>query len=341
MRKPKKWTETQAKADVPAGHVNVLELLRKGQLALYEEHKEKEKSRIHTVRGGSAGAVIDGEVFGECVRRAHLRYQGIDVPLDEEIELMTRQGEQNEEIFIKELQAAGVRVMTQDDVGLQLEMFGSKFIGSPDIALVLGEDGVPSLGIENKNISSASKAKTVHFELKPDPKHIIQAATYSYRMGQLLGRDPLPYQLIYSSRVIWQAYTLPKVVLEMIKKNPIDVEYRYGKLSGIKPFHRVYFLGWTDEGFLKYTTHGYDDWVVTAVKAEHLDKHAEVVAKLMGETQHLGPRPSTKNLDGSRGYSACNFCPFSEVCDEYEEYTEWLDHARLLADSAHKKRAKV
>lgn len=333
------WMNTQA-VRAPKGHVNVLELLRKGQYALYKEHQEKEKSRINTIRGGSAGAVIEGEVLGECVRRAHLRYHGIDTPLDETIELMTRQGEQNEEIFLKELKAAGVKVMTQDAVGLQLEMFGTTFIGSPDIALVLGEDGKPTIGIENKNISGISKAKTVHYELKPDTKHMIQAATYSYRIGQMLGSGPLPYQLIYSSRVLWQAYSLSKVAKAAVEKNPIDVDVKWGKIQSIRPFHRVYYLDWTDDGRLCYYTDGYKDWVTTELKGEHLDKHAEVVAVLLEQTQDLGPRPSLRNLDGSKGYSPCNYCPFSDVCDEYEDnYLEWKDHAKLLADALHSKRA--
>jgi hypothetical protein len=344
MKKAKgTWMSTQAKMDVPKGHVNVLALLRKGQLKLYEDAQAKEASRINTIRGGSAGAIIDGQVYGECVRRAHLRYEGLDTPLDEEIELMTRQGEQNEEIFIKELKASGTRVLTQDDVGLQLDLFGTKFIGSPDIALVLDDSDRPSLGIENKNISGISKAMGTHYELKPDAKHMIQAATYSYRLGQLLGIPHLPYQLIYSSRVVWQAFSLSKKASEAVQNNPIDVEYKYGKLHSIKPFHRVYYLDWTEDDRLKYTTHGYKDWVVTNVTKSSLDYHADVVANKLKASGNLGPRPTTLHIDGSRGYSPCNYCPFQPVCDEHEDgsYEEWLDHAQLLSVAAHKKRAKI
>lgn len=334
---------TQAQMNVPEGHINVLQKLREGQLAIYKEHQAKEAGRINTIRGGSAGSIIDGEIHGECVRRAHLRYEGIDTPLEETIELMTRQGEQNEEIFIKELRAAGVKLLTQDDVGLQLDILGSTFIGSPDIALVLGEDGKPSLGIENKNISGISKAKGTHYEMKPDAKHMIQAATYSYRLGQLIGKPHLPYQLIYSSRVVWQAYSLSKVAKAAVEANPIDVEYKYGKLHSIRPFHRVYYLDWTADDKLKYITHGYKDWVVTDVTKESLDHHADVVANKIKETGLIGPRPTTKHIDGSRGYSPCNYCPFQPVCDEHEDgsYEEWVDHARLLSVAEHKKRAKI
>lgn len=344
MKKAKgTWMSTQAKMAVPEGHINVLQKLREGQLALYLEGQKKEASRINTIRGGSAGAIIDGQIHGECVRRAHLRYEGIDTPLDEEIELMTRQGEQNEDIFIKELKASGAKILTQDDVGLQLDLFGTKFIGSPDIALVLGDDNIPSLGIENKNISGISKAKGTHFELKPDAKHMIQAATYSYRLGQLLGIPHLPYQLIYSSRVIWQAYSLSKVAKAAVEANPIDVEYKWGKLHSIKPFHRVYYLDWTGGDRLKYTTHGYKDWVVTNVTKESINHHADVVANKIKETRLLGPRPTTEHIDGSRAYSPCNYCPFQVVCDEHEDgsYEEWIDHAQLVSVAAHKKRASI
>ena len=70
----------------PEGHVDIISLIRKGQLAIAEAGHEKEKTRVGHLRGGSAGAIIDGEVYGECHRKAHLRMLGIDTPLKEEIE---------------------------------------------------------------------------------------------------------------------------------------------------------------------------------------------------------------------------------------------------------------
>lgn len=339
-----KWTDTQAQdAYVPPGHFNTLKALRQGQLELYKKHSEMEESRLNTVRGGSAGAIIGGYNYGECARKAHLRYEGIDTPIEEEVELMTRQGEGNEDIFIKELEAGGYKVVTQQDAGLQLKLFGEiDFIGSPDVCILLDGDKVPVVGLELKNISSVSKAESTHYTLKPDPKHMIQAATYSVRMGEKLGLDaPLPYQLVYSSRSVWHMYSASKKVKEAVERNNWDTKYNFGKLSTIQPFHRVYYLEW-EEGRLKYWTYGLRNWVHTQLTVAALDEHAKLVAKGIKEAQSLPPRPTSKNLDGSTGYSQCNFCSFKEVCDDHEEtYEAWMDHAKLVSLAAHSVRANI
>lgn len=339
-----KWMSLQADDNyVPPGHFNTLKALRQGQLALYEKHHEVEAARLHTTRGGSAGAIIDGDNYGECARKAHLRYHGVDVPLDEEIELMTRQGEGNEDIFLTELAAAGYRTMTQGDAGLQLRLFGEvDFIGSPDVCILLGDDEVPVVGLELKNISSVSKAKSVHYELKPDTKHMIQAATYAVRMGEKLGLDaPLPYQLIYSSRSVWHMFSAPKNVKKAVEDHPWDTKSSFGKLSTIQPFHRVYYLEWED-GMLRYWTSGMAQWQHTKLNKEALDEHVMLVAKGIEEQGHLPPPPTLLNLDGSKGYSPCNYCDFSEVCESHsEDYSSWMDHARIVSLAAHNKRANI
>ena len=334
-----RWQKQQD--DVPDGHFNTIEWVRKGQKALYEEHQAKEATRLGSLRGGSAGALIDGQVHGECHRKAHLRFLGIDTPLDEEIELMTRQGEQNEDIWIKELKASGLNVKTQGDLGLVLDMFDAKFYGSPDIAIVMDDNEIPIVGLELKNVSAVTKAKSVHSEIKPDAKHLIQSAVYSVKMGELLGLEaPLPYQLVYSSRVLWHAFSMPKNAQKAMTENPIDVEWKWGKMFAMKPFHRIYYLDWEGDA-MKYYTYG-KGWVDTPITKDSIDSFYKAVAKDIPETKDLGPRPVATDLYGKSTYSPCNYCSFKDVCDEHEDnYDTWVDHCRDLANEKHKERKEV
>lgn len=328
-------------AKVPDGHVDIVSYLRKGQLSLYHEHNKKEAEKLGSLRGGSCGAVIDGEVYGTCHRKAHLRMKGISIPLNEEIELMTRQGERNEDIWIEELRSSGLNIKTQSDLGLELELCGKTFTGSPDIAVLL-ENDIPSLGIENKNISSGSKAVTVNNQLEPDTTHLIQAATYSILLGKLLKLDgPLPYQLCYSSRSIWHVYSMAKEAKESLKKNPRDVQVSFGRQFALRPFHRIYYLRWVG-GYMEYFTDGYKDWVKTPLTEETIIDYYDAVANGIEDKKWLGPRPTTKTFGKKKGYSQCGYCEFDPICNEHEtNYDAWIDHASLLANTIREERELI
>lgn len=324
----------------PEGHVDIISLVRKGQLAIAEAGHKKEKTRVGHLRGGSAGAIIDGEVYGECHRKAHLRMLGIDTPLKEEIELMTRQGEQNEVLWIEELRAAGCTVLNHDDLELELELFGKTFKGSPDVALA-DENGKPFLGIELKNLSSGSKSITVSYQLAPDVKHLIQTATYSVMLAKKLQLpDPIPYMLVYSSRNIWHVYSLSGEAKKAIQTVRRDVNVQFMRDFSITPFHRIYYTRWNSDGCLEYFTSGLKEWTTTPLKEEHIYHYYEAVAVLITETKDLGPRPCTKSLGAKKkGYSMCNYCEFADVCDTHEEnYDAWVDHARLISEELYQQR---
>jgi hypothetical protein len=168
-----------------------------------DRHAER---KFGTVRGGSVGAIINNNVYGVCHRKAYLRYYGIETPLDGPIELMTTQGEKNEELWLEELAAGlpeGYVVKDQNefpcvwDVGVKAFAFkkdgtlGKKKVdvtgsGSPDVTIWNKED-YPVLGLELKNISSFSKTKGAHYELRPNNDHLIQAATTVCGWGTCTG----------------------------------------------------------------------------------------------------------------------------------------------------------
>ena len=324
-------------AKVPEGHFDTVAALRRGQLEISKENQNKEKERVGYIRGGSSGAIIGDDVYGTCHRKAHLRMLGISTPLEEEIELMTKQGEQNEEIWIAELKAAGYKVLHHDDFKLEMEIHGKQFKGSPDIGIVDPKTGKLLTGLENKNLSASSTAVKRNNELEPDSTHLVQTSTYSVLLAKKLGEPkPIPYQLAYSSRNIWQISSMAKKYVNILSKYDRDVEVRnFGKQFSLKPFHRIYYIDWNDEGEMKWITSDRKDWAQTPLKEEHIMFFFDVVANRIAETKDLGPRPTTKQLGIKKaGYSPCNYCDFAAVCEEYEDnYDAWLDHARLEAET--------
>jgi hypothetical protein len=143
---------------------------------------------------------------------------------------------------------------------------------------------------------------------------------------------PLPYQLVYSNRSIWHVFAMGEKAKKPILANPVDVEFRWGKPMTAKPFHRVYQIDWTEDGRMQYWTPGYDKPAVTNLTRESIDAYYDVVANKIDEQANLGPRPTTKHLDGSTTYSPCNYCDYSEICNSKENIspTEFLDRAQEM-----------
>lgn len=321
--------------DNPFGQPDIIEWLCVGQDRLAQKRKDEP---LNVLRGGSTGAIIDDEVYGICHRKAYLRYNGINTPLEQEIELMTNQGEKNEEIWLKELQQGlpeHLYVMDQEQFECRVKMLGTVFSGSPDIVIFDRHTDKPVLGIENKNISSVSKAKSTNYEMQPDSAHLIQAANYSIRMAEVFGLDkPLPYQLAYSSRSIWHIFALSDKNKKIILKRPIDVKFNYGKPMTVQPFHRIFMLSWNKDGYLGYWTPGYNSPVVTKLNKDSISLYYDVVAHKIDEMDTLGPRPTSKTLDGKTSYSPCNYCDFKDICASNENMKpqEFKDRAKILCD---------
>lgn len=330
-----KYTDLDYSAGLE-NQLDVIQYLGIGQDKLAQSRKDEPKNRL---RGGSTGALINGKIYGVCHRKAYLRYHGVNTPLEQEIELMTKQGEKNEEVWFDELLHGlpeDLYVMDQDQFDCKTEIEpGLEFSGSPDLVLFSRKTDQPVLGLELKNISSVSKVKSTHYELKPDSTHLIQAANYSLRMGDVFNLgQPLPYQLIYSSRSIWHVFAMSEKVKAPIVKAKYDVNFRFGRPMSIKPFHRAYHIGWTEDGRMQYWTAGYKKPVVTELTRESIDSYYKVVAQKIEEQNNLGPIPTTKNLDGSTGYSACTYCDFNVICSANDKIkpAEFKDQATLLVN---------
>lgn len=301
------------------------------------------------LRGGSVGAVIDGNVHGVCHRKAYLRNNGIETPLPANIKVMTEAGVEQENIFLRELQASYLAdnyvIRDQTEFDCLWDVNSHPALGSPDVVVFCDKQtNKPVRGLELKLLCSVSKVKAVHYELQPDDTHLIQAANYSLRMGdQYLGGKPLPYQLVYTNRAVHHFFSMSEKNKKPILEQGWDIAYSWGKPLLITPFHRVYNLRWNLDGTLAYWTPGLKNWVPTKVTRDSIDRYYDVVAYKIDKDNYLGPKPTTKRLDGKAGYSPCSYCEFKPICDQQSEMSpqEFKDRAQKLAAELWQKRLDI
>ena len=338
-----KYSDLDNKCGLPEfDDIDIVSLVTKARTAMAKERP----TSLGQLRGGSIGAIIDNQVYGVCHRKAYLRFHGIETPLPANIELMTSQGEQQEEIWLNELRYAlthgakdlGLTIKDQTEFECTWDTMGTPGSGSPDITF-WNKDDVPVLGLELKNLSKDSTAIAAHYETRPKVEHLIQSANYSLRMGDLYRNgDPLPYQLVYSSRSIW---TLPKdnpngkadKRRTAVLRGGHDINSYFGRPNSISPFHRVFSLKWEVDGTLSYFTAGYKSWKNTKLTRKSIEDYYMVVAEGIEKNNNLGPRPTTKHLDGKSNYSACGFCDYSSVCDIGDRLStnEFKERCQLVA----------
>ena len=129
-------------------------------------------------------------------------------------------------------------------------------------------------------------------------------------------------------------------VRKVILERGWDVDWKFGKPMSVLPFHREYLIDWDIDGRCRYWTAGYKDWVVTNLTRQSIDDYYGVVSAGMDKNNNLGPRPTTKHLDGKSAYSPCGYCDYSPVCAIGDRLTttEFKDHATKLADEEWKTR---
>jgi hypothetical protein len=302
----------------------LLELLAKGHTAQRAEHDAGDAKKLGHFRGGSVGVVdTDGKVYGKCPRLSYLRSIGYQPPITPESKYdMFSAGISNEDIVVKLLRDSGTPLTVRHgDTGLELEYKladGTLVSSRPDLVLTSGDKTVA--GIETKLVCSIWTALGVHYDLKPKSDHLIQAAHYSMQLGKPT------FWLLYSNRCDWHLSTAPKFLTDKFGAGVYDVEYRAdGKPLKIGPFNRVYDLTWDSKGFLCYQTDGLDEPVKTKIDTAAVQRYYESVAAIR-DTGVLGPRPHNKSVDGSKGYSACDYCDLKPLCDNHEtNFPVWKD----------------
>lgn len=184
--------------------MDINQLYTLGQQIAIQQGKDREASKVGTLRAGNTGMVLEsGEVVSVCAARTFLRQQGIDTGGDDEAdgsrlskELMFEAGRNNEEIWTANLERAGARLKREEEIPTSwMARNGRKEVavtGRPDMVL-LGEAGEPIRGIELKLVSSLWKARSSRFQKKPSMEHLLQSGHYSWQLQ-------IPFELWYTAR---------------------------------------------------------------------------------------------------------------------------------------------
>lgn len=309
------------------------------------DHREADKEKIGTLRGGSCGVMDEaGSVTGTCHRRAHLRSIGIEIEgLDKDKLVMFSGGRANEVVieelladYLPEDRSRGERMIKkEEDIPTTWETEnGTKVTGRPDVVLGYNRQGVfrPEMMIEAKKISSLWTAKSVLFEGMPKTVHLIQAMHYAWALGEQYNEGvPVPSSLVYVNYdnfavPDWAGKFFPRMgeeLSEYVSYNEKEGK-NYGKVKAILPFIKSYELT-LDDGRL------FVDGEESILDVDSLVRYYEYVSE-MSETKDLGPMPAT--VDAMTGqdlrYTNCSYCPLFETCKKTNEYDEFLDAALEL-----------
>jgi hypothetical protein len=284
--------------------MNIRELLLKGHAALAAKKAESEAAVQGHPRVGSGGWVSpDGQVFGNCHRKALARDLGLEPKADLSTEVMWRAGESNEWHWQRILQASGVN-LTEVQIDVEIPGVPKSLLGHPDLILA-DETGKPVMGVELKGIFGSSTANLVVLAGRPKNDNLIQCAAYSAFTG-------LPFALAYTCA----NYT----------SVPFGERKKHGGISTIRPFYKIFYTDWLD-GKLRYRAEDSTEWVQTGITRQGIEDYYRLVAE-MKEKQDLGPRPTADYLDGTTAkYDSCGLCELRSACEAYDlshEYSDWL-----------------
>ena len=302
------------------------------------ERREKEAAKeVKTLRGGDAGAVIDGKMYGKCSRLAGLRYEGVDVPVDHPLNTLNQfeGGFANEDIIYEKLVKGGIdpaAILREEEIPVAwTTKAGLPVSGRPDICIM--EGGKVKVLFELKSVVSLWTAKSVHYDLRPKSDNLIQAAHYS------MAHDAEETLLVYSSYSQFHLSTAPKWLQAKFQPGTHDVDFKAdGTPMKILAFDRVYRLTWGDDDVLSYWTEGLDAPQRTKLTKQSIRDYYEQLALELQE-QTLGPRPSGLAVDGGKSFKACDYCALKPVCDQYEKEPRqvWKDHVLVEVDQLEQK----
>jgi hypothetical protein len=297
-----------------------------GQKLLQEKHNEGEAAKLGTLRGGSSGCITaKGTIVGKCHRLAHLRSLGHQEYKDGTAHIMFAAGYANEDIWLDHLKESwDGPILCEEEIPVLWRTDNDTLVsGRPDIVLcTLGENDeeIPALGLELKLVSSPFTAYNVAAKDTPNLDHIIQASHYMWQLN-------VPFKLVYSSRSNY-GLGFPNMKPTWLR----SPQYLNDEQFKTIPFIKVFDM-WIEDGVVWYQ--GSRDPVETAVTVNGIQEYYNRVS-VMGERKSLGPRPDSRNADGTiRSWKACDakYCDFSETCDMYEtDYDRWKDEAIVICN---------
>lgn len=319
---------------------STLDLVKQGIQHIQDEHAASEVTKRGILRAGNTGLLLpDGSVVGKCARQTYLRLDGIEAGEDDASrEFMFAAGRTNEDSWVDLFLRAGIPqdgIRREEEIPISWKTRSGRTVsGRPDIVLGETRQGtfVPIKGIELKLVSSLWTARDVAIKQEPKAMHLMQAAHYSWKLGDL------PFELWYTSRADfaingWAQKNFPK------QDQPGARYCQYNdKGEPLKTISFIvgYELDW-NKGVLEYrslTTPG-GKWTTTIVTKKAIEEYFELIDS-MTQSDILPPRPVNLSASGEKGgYSICSYCPLQQVCDKKESQgkaawvkavQEWAPH---------------
>lgn len=218
--------------------------LRDGRRIIRQKYQSEESTKLGNLRAGNSGIMSEqGDIAGSCHRKAHLRSLGMEIdPPDDSRQIMFQMGTANEDVVYNDLmqtKAEDEVILRETEIPITwFTSNGTKVTGRPDMVVckagsvrtwynpaetslltsdVSGfifqgrlpemrlEPPVPIYGIEIKSIASVWTSRDIIGERTPKMEHLIQAAHYSWKLGQQAaaaksansGFSSLPFKLLY------------------------------------------------------------------------------------------------------------------------------------------------
>lgn len=310
---------------------NILAEGRRIKTALSKAEREKEPQAL---RAGNSGILIqtpdEDIVYGECARKAHLRYLQIEDTADAVTNEKFDEGTSSE-LIVNDIITPGLDVLYpgyklkagNDTVNTSWNVSsGIPVTGRPD-GVIVNSSGEPVAIIEHKKKISFYSMRNASFDGIPDNKHIIQAAHYSWQLGCI------PAYIIYRNGTIWHYYTFDRRIKDDIESSPYKngITYKGETPFTVEPHYSIFTLTWEDD-VVMVEYEGKKQ--ATLVTVEGIQSFYEASDSIK-DTKELGPRPTSKSVivGNKASYKPCQYCFLKNVCDEHENnYDAWLDHVK-------------
>lgn len=292
--------------NLPSATVSPIALYLKGMNDKVAADTARESTKLHTLRGGTAGCYIPSmnAFIGSNPREALGRFMGYQLKKTQDSLLLFQSGFASEAWFETNLKYAGVDVRRDEDYPINVPNWAGAFplSGRPDG--VIFKDNIPQFGIELKCIVSESSASDVMVKHNPKVENLCQAVRYSMATG-------LPWVLVYTNLAVQGRYP-PKIPVGhkeffiSIRNGDVWVEDEIGErktiltTQGIKDYDDALVSAFTDRDIsilewgdmnpfgedTKYDARVYNSWDMMVSPNLTFDKWEEA-AKRASESDYL------------------------------------------------------
>jgi hypothetical protein len=180
--------------NLQSADISPIGLYINGLRAKKQADQERESTKLHVLRGGTAGCYIESmrAFVGANPREALGRFMGYQLKKSQESLLLFESGFASEAQFEVNVKLGGVDYRRDEEYPINVPNWSGDFSlsGRPDG--VIFKNGVPQMGIELKCIVSESSAQEIMVKRIPKLDNVCQAVRYSMATG-------LPWVLVYTN----------------------------------------------------------------------------------------------------------------------------------------------